>query len=69
MRFVSSIAGGYRVYAVTGTNTVSFGVDFSAAGGRSVSGRFCKGAGRLANEPPHARMIGATGPANGAAHI
>src|SRR6186713_2474542 len=26
MRFISKAAGGFRVYAVTGTNTVSFGV-------------------------------------------
>lgn len=31
MRFVSTPAGGYRVFAVTGTNAVSFGIDFSAA--------------------------------------
>lgn len=38
MRFVSSIAGGYRVYAVTGTNTVSFGVDFSKANTKGLLG-------------------------------
>jgi len=31
MRFVSAVSGGYRLFAVTGTNTVSFAVDFSAA--------------------------------------
>ena len=31
MRFKSRQVGGYRVYAVTGTNTVSFGIDFAAA--------------------------------------
>jgi phosphatidylserine/phosphatidylglycerophosphate/cardiolipin synthase-like enzyme len=31
MRFVSRKAAGYRLYAVTGTNTVSFAIDFSEA--------------------------------------
>ena len=31
MRFLSRLSGGYRVFAVTGTNTVSFGIDFSGA--------------------------------------
>ena len=31
MRFASAVAGGIRVFAVTGTNTVSFGIDANAA--------------------------------------
>ena len=31
MRFKSEVVGGYQVFAVAGTNTVSFGIDFSAA--------------------------------------
>ncbi|WP_454848617.1 phospholipase D-like domain-containing protein [Rhizobium binxianense] len=31
MRFVSREVGGYRVFAVTGVNTVSFAIDFSSA--------------------------------------
>lgn len=31
MRFKSPLAGGYCIYAVTGTNTVSFGIDYSDA--------------------------------------
>ena len=31
MRFTSAVVGGIRVFAVTGTNTVSFGIDANAA--------------------------------------
>ena len=31
MRFASAVAGGIRVFAVTGTNTISFGIDANAA--------------------------------------
>src|SRR5215217_2706238 len=31
VRFKSRIVGGYQVFAVTGTNTISFGIDFAGA--------------------------------------
>lgn len=38
MRFVSTISGGYKLFAVTGTNTVSFAVDFSGANTKGLLG-------------------------------
>src|SRR3954470_13426605 len=31
MRYKSNIVGGYQIFAVAGTNTVSFGIDFNPA--------------------------------------
>lgn len=38
MRFKSAAVGGYQVYAVTGTNTVSFAIDFQDADTRDLLG-------------------------------
>ena len=38
MRFKSEKAGGFQVFAVTGTNTVSFGIDFEPAGTAGLLG-------------------------------
>lgn len=38
MRFQSHKTGGYQVFAVTGTNTVSFGIDFSGADTKGLLG-------------------------------
>jgi phosphatidylserine/phosphatidylglycerophosphate/cardiolipin synthase-like enzyme len=38
MRFKSKKTGGYQVFAVTGTNTVSFGIDFAGADTKGLLG-------------------------------
>ncbi len=38
MRFKSQKTGGYQVFAVSGTNTISFGIDFDGADTRGLLG-------------------------------
>ena len=38
MRFKSSISGGYRIFAVTGVNTISFAIDAAAANTKGLLG-------------------------------